>query len=423
MTTSGAFAQGYKKISLDDAIKMGASNNLDIKNAKLDVEIAKNNIKAANRLQNPSINTFFNLGNAGHGNPQEIGLSQTIEILKRDPRKKLAKSNLDLTNQNVEFTKFDRRMDIRESYVDLVASKTILIALEEQHKLLQELLNIAQKRFDAGASPEMEVIQAKIAMNQMVTQINTAKVNVKTARFEFNKALNIKLDSPVLYDAQEEVLPQDVSFIELFTPSPNKTLPAFSEISELALNNRYDIKIAKQQIDVSQKNLTLVLRQLVPDVAVQGGYLYQGSQSSGTGQFLNGAYVGASLVNIPLLYSYRPEIKNAKLQIEQSQLNYNSVHNKATQTLDEAYESFATAQMNLNFYNDNLLKDSSEMIRLSKRSYQVGKANLTTLIVMQQYYRSIVVGYTQALTNYYDCWIDFLREVNNEEFMLHEEKP
>ncbi len=268
----------------------------------------------------------------------------------------------------------------------------------------------------------MDVIQAKIALNQMVTQINTAKVNVKTARFEFNKALNIKLDSPVLYDAQEELLPQDASFMELFTPAPKNVLPPFSDVAEAALNNRYDVKIAKQQIDVSQKNLKLVLKQLIPDLALQGGYLYQTAQSSGT-QFLNGSYVGASIVNIPILYAYRPEIKNAKLQIEQSQLNYNSVHNKATQTLDEAYENFATAQINLNFYNDSLLKDSGEMIRLSKRSYEVGKANLTTLIVMQQYYRSIVVGYTQALANYYDCWIDFLREVNNEEFILNEEKP
>ena len=71
--------------------------------------------------------------------------------------------------------------------------------------------------------------------------------------------------------------------------------------------------------------------------------------------------------------------------------------------------------MKLNYYNDKLLKNSEEMIRVSKRSYEVGKSNLTTLIVMEQSYKSIIVGYTYALAEYYNSWIDFLREVNQEE--------
>lgn len=61
------------------------------------------------------------------------------------------------------------------------------------------------------------------------------------------------------------------------------------------------------------------------------------------------------------------------------------------------------------------------MIRISKRSYEVGKSNLTTLIVMEQSYKSIIVGYTYALKEYYNCWIDFLREVNAEEFNIDNE--
>ena len=142
---------------------------------------------------------------------------------------------------------------------------------------------------------------------------------------------------------------------------------------------------------------------------------------SDDGRFQNGAYAGASLVNIPLFYSYRPEIRNAKLEVEKAQLNYNSTQNKALKDLNNAYEKFVTAKLNLNYYNDKLLKSSEEMIRISKRSYEVGKSNLTTLIVMEQSYKSIIVGYTYALAEYYNCWIDFLREVNSEEFNINNE--
>ena len=95
-----------------------------------------------------------------------------------------------------------------------------------------------------------------------------------------------------------------------------------------------------------------------------------------------------------------------------------STQNKAIKDLNSSYEKFVTAKLNLNYYNEKLLKSSEEMIKLSKRSYEVGKSNLTSLIVMEQSYKSIIVGYTYALAEYYNCWIDFLRETNTEEFNL-----
>lgn len=410
-----------QKITLQNAIELAVKNNIDYTANKLNIEIAKNNIKSANRLQNPDFNVFYNFGKAGSGNPQQIGLSETIEIAKRGARKKLAKSNLELTKENVSYFEFDLKMDVREAYVNLVAAKSILNSLEQQQKLLEELVAIAKKRVAAGAAPEMDVIQAEIALNQMITQVNTAKVNVKSATFDFNKVINPKDQTNINFDSADDLFTDKENFTGLLTPKPKSELPAFESISENTLKNRFDIRIAKQQIDVAKKNLTVVSRQRIPDLAILGGYGYQSREMSDDGRFQNGAYAGASLVNIPLFYSYRPEIKNAKLEVEKAQLNYNSTQNKALKDLNNAYEKFVTAKLNLNYYNDKLLKSSEEMIRISKRSYEVGKSNLTTLIVMEQSYKSIIVGYTYALAEYYNCWIDFLREVNSEEFNINNE--
>ena len=45
--------------------------------------------------------------------------------------------------------------------------------------------------------------------------------------------------------------------------------------------------------------------------------------------------------------------------------------------------------------------------------------NITSLIVMKKSYQSIILGYTQAIENYYNSWTDFLREVNSQEFDLY----
>lgn len=410
-----------EKITLKAAIDLAVKNNIDYAANKLDINIAKNSIKTANSLQNPDFNVFYNFGKAGEGNPQQIGISETIEIAKRSARKKLAKANLELAKENTAYFEFDLKMDIREAYVNLVAAKSILNSLKQQQKLLEELLSISKKRVAAGAAPEMDVLQAEIALNQMITQVNTAQVNVKSAVFEFNKVINPKDRTNVSFDTADELFNETENFTELLTPAPQNALPAFDSIAQNCLQNRFDIKIAKQKIDVAKKNLTVIARQRIPDLAVLGGYGYQSSGMSDDGKFQSGAYAGASLVNIPIFYNYSPEIKNAKLEVEKAQLNYNSTQYKALNDLNNAYEKFVTAKTNLNYYNEKLLKNSEEMIRISKRSYEVGKSNLTTLIVMEQSYKSIIVGYTYALKEYYNCWIDFLREVNAEEFNIDNE--
>ena len=90
-----------QKINLSEAVNLAIKNNIDFQANKLDTEIAKNNIKVANKLQNPDFDIFYNFGSAGKGNPQLFGMTETIEIAKRGARKKLAKANYELAKENL----------------------------------------------------------------------------------------------------------------------------------------------------------------------------------------------------------------------------------------------------------------------------------------------------------------------------------
>ncbi len=420
ITASSCLAiEEVKKVDLQQAINIAVENNIDLQTSKLDIDIAKNNIKQANKLNNPNINTFFNLGAAGWSEPQQIGASELIEIGKRGPRKNLAKANLELINESIKYNKFKLKMDVREAYVKLVAAKSVLYTLKQQQALQENLLNIAKKRYKANLVPEIDVIQAEIALNQMITQANSADVEVKTAFNNFNKVINDK--NKITYDSVDKIFAEENNFEELLTPEPDIELPTFEEIDERALANRFDIKIAQNRIDVAQKNLILVARQRIPDIEIVGGWLYQKANHTDDNRFNSGAFAGANVVNIPIFYNYSPEIKNAKLTLDQAIMNYESVKNKATIDLQSAYNKFLTARANLNHYEKKILTDSEELISVSTKSYEEGKSDITALIVMKQSYRSIIIGYTQALAEYYNSWTNFLREVNDPEFDLYED--
>ena len=416
---SGANAiQDIKKVYLNEAIEAAVKNNIDLQAAQIDINIAKNNIKVANRLQNPELNAFYFLGGAGASEPKQIGASQSIEIAKRSARKNLAISNLELTQKNVNYTTFDLKMDVREAYINLVAAKSVLEALEQQQELQEELLEIARNRTTSSKEPEIDTIQVEIALNQLITQVNTANVDVKTAISNFNKIINDP--NKIIYDSKDDLFNEKNNFEEMETPNPNLKFPSTDTVIEKALQNRYDIQIAKQEIDIAQKNLIVVARQRVPDIELSSGYAYQVASQTDSGHFNSGAYVGASIVNIPLFYNYSPEIQNAAFKVRQAELKYNSVKNKAVKDITAAYERFLTAAENLSHYETKILKNSEQMIEMSKDSYENGETDITALIVMKQSYRSIIIGYTYALAEYYNDWTNFLSVINDEDIEFSE---
>lgn len=407
-------AQEIVKVDMKNAVNIALEKNMDIHAAKYDVKIAKNNIKVAGSLLNPDIGFFKNFGQAGRGNPDQVGMSAEFEILKRGARKNLAKSEYKTQSLTLNQQEFNTKMDVRQAYIALISAKSVLDTYEQQLKLQDELLTLAKKRIKQDSSSQMDVIQAEIARNQLYTQVNSAKIEVRREILDFNKAINADSLGKVVYDTEDDLFSDKNSFSDMLTIDPKQELPKFEDIVDKIIDNRFDIKIAKQQLESANKNLVVVVRKRIPDFEIGAGYSFQNLYQTEYEYFKHGAYLGAALVNIPVFYNYSPEIQNAKMQVEQAQTRYNSVRNKAYLDFSNAYEKFVTAKVNLNFYDDKMIKSSNSMINLAKKNYEEGKADLTSLIVMKQTYKSLMLGYTYALTDYYKGWIDLLREVNKE---------
>ena len=393
-----AKAQDYNKVYLNEAIDVALINNIDLESAQINIDIAKNNLIQANRLENPSIDYFYFMGNSANSEPKQLGFSQNIEIAKRSVRKDVAKSELGLAAKKLNYTVFDLKMDVREAYVELVAAKSILETLIQQKELQEELLTIAKNRVKNNNAPFIDAIQAEIALNQLITQINTAKMTVKKALAYFNKVINTS--SGLLYDSMDNLFAEENNYQEMLTPPPNLEFPSIDIILDEALKNRFDIIISKQELEIAKKQLSLVSRQKVPDLQITGGYAYLPVSNSSSGSFEHGAYAGARLINLPFLYDYSPEIKNANLKIKQAQLNLESTKNKAIKDVTVSYEKFLTAAENLNQYEKKIITGSANLINISKKSYEKGDIDIVSLIVMKQSYKSIIIGYTLALADY-----------------------
>ena len=411
---SASSSQSGNKLNIHEAIELAVEKNVDLNQIRKDYEIAKNNVKIANRLQNPSFEMDYGIGNTNKGNPQQIGISQLIEIGKRSPRKKKAQVELLLSDDIIKAAEFEVKMDVREAFIRLAAAKSKLKNIHDQKEIILKLVSISETKIEPN-TPDMDIMPSKIVLNQFILKENNARAAVLAAKYDFNKALNINRsqEDNTFFDIEDDDL-QDDEFVSHLTPSPKSVMPKFNDVPSSAYEKRYDLKIAKNEIEAAKKNLDIIIRQRIPDVELGGGYAYMSSyQNEGNGM-ISGAYAKANLVNLPLLYNYSPEIKNAKLQLEQAQLRYESTKNKATSNLMSAYEKFIIAQKNLNYYNSDLISNSKEILKIAAQNYAQEKSDVTSLVFVQQSYSEIMDAYIDSLCNYYISWINFLREYNDE---------
>lgn len=399
--------QETEKISLKDAVEFALKTNPQIKLSELDVLIAKNEIEKANRLQNPSLETFQNIPKAGIGNPQQIGVGYTLEILKRKKRQELAKTYYKLTDNYKNFAKHIFISEVKKSYIALLVKKTNFKILKEQENLAREEFMAIKKEVDSKKLPETELIQAKILLNRSMLYSNVARSEVISAQNYFNTVLN---SGEMSYDTLEEDFPED--FSKLLVISPKNDSLNFEDIKKIALENRFDLLAARKNIQKSKDELELVKANRIPDLEIMGGYSYVSKGMSENGKFQNGGYIGANLINIPVLYNYTPEIKNAEIEIEKAELKYKDTEIDALRNIADAWEKYVISKNNLNFYTEELLKNSKELMQASKNNLRDKKIDLTTFLVSKRLFLETILGYHEALGEYCTSYTDLLKELN-----------
>ncbi len=383
-----------RKISLEEAINMALQGNIELQEQRKNLGISKYSVQSANAFKNPQFQSNLLMGPIARGNSSQVGIALPIEVTKRGERKKAALAQLDYTQNKIKDYEFKLKLRIRTAYFNLLVAKSELKILQERKELLEDLLDITKKKAKSEPNYEIDVLQTDMRLKKLLVQINRVQANIRTAQYTFNKTLNLE-NNATLYDSKED----SVFGQEFFT---KLELPDYEDLESIAFNNRYDIKMAESKIAKTQKDLSVVTRQRVPDLYIAGGYAFAHDGTSG-------AYVGAG-VDIPSLYLYTPEIESAKLEVDKAQLEYNSIVNITKNVIHTNHDKFIMAQENVEHYKD-ILEESNEILNLSKQRYRKGQTSLTNLIIVEHSHQELLKEFLDAMKEYYNAYIALLQEL------------
>lgn len=394
-------------LDLDELIDLGLKENCELKIKRMELKAKEKDIKIANRLKNPEIQSNIVMGNVALGNSSQAGVALPVEVLKRGVRKKIAQEEYSIKETELKQAEHNYKLQIMKAYFDVLYSKSVLKIQEDRLTLFKRLVQITTDK-PKYPSYEIDNLKADIQYAQQLIEVNRAKSNLLASQFELNKVLNTGVDS-VMYDTKEASLLGNRAFWDI-------KIADYNFLENIALQYSYIVKISAKNIDKAEEELKLAKRQRVPDVSVAGGYAWQYHRNAPND--FGGAFVGFGM-DLPLLYNYTPEIQKAQIFLERSKVNKKAYEHQLKYELKKDFNTFKYSAENME-YSKKILEDSEKIVKLSTEGYISGKNSYSALVLNENMHQDVLSNYLQAMSRHFYSYLELMQDIGHD-ILIEEE--
>lgn len=336
--------------NIGDVLKQVASNNLTLQALAHDNQADVLDIKASNSIGGPSVeySPFFTKGYSGVAE-SELVVSQEIDFpTKYAARNKQAKMQNIVGEQLLIKQRRDILLQAQLLCIDLIRLNQTLSMLHERLANSETLLQMYQKRMDAGDANALELNKVKLDCMEVRTLVNEAQ-GERTSLLQQLRQLNG--GKPI--DVIDTVLPE------------YPQITNFESYRALALASDADVAVAQTALRAADMNLKLQKNEWLPNISF--GYRRNTEQGEG----INGFLVGVSFS----LYSNSNNVKAARQRRESAELQVMQAQNEAEATLRTNYEQLQGLQQVIDHSDVKLLQES---LTLFAKALQQGE--ITALV-------------------------------------------
>ena len=336
--------------TVGDVLKQVAANNLTLQALVHDNQADVLDIKASNSIGGPSVeySPFFTKGYSGVAE-SELVVSQEIDFpTKYAARNKQAQMQQTVGDKLLAKQRRDILLQAQLLCIDLIRLNQTLSMLRERLANSETLLQMYQKRMEAGDANALELNKVKLDCMEVRTLVNEAQ-GERTSLLQQLRQLNG--GKPI--DVTDTVLPD------------YPQITNFESYRALALASDADVAVAQTSLRAAEMNLKLQKNEWLPNISF--GYRRNTEQGEG----INGFLVGVSFP----LYSNSSNVKAARQRRESAELQVVQAQNEAEASLRTNYEQLQGLQQVINHSDVKLLQES---LTLFAKALQQGE--ITALV-------------------------------------------
>jgi cobalt-zinc-cadmium efflux system outer membrane protein len=279
--------------------------------------------------------------------------------------------------------------EIKLAYYDYLFVTEATHINEENQKLLQQMIAIAQTKFRVGQGKYSNVIMAQVELSKLVNAIITLEQQRETIIARINTLLNSSADLP------------------LGVPVPieeDRVIPTLAELYELAVENRQEIQ--KQKLAISKMALVVEMSKQMayPDPTLGASYFENRSMADlkpmekmpmtfSTRRTLNPANTAWFGHRNSYIHELDVKIEAMEHQIEKLESNLRFVVKKH-------HFGMETANRSIRLYRQTLLLQAQQALSAANTAYQAAQIDFLSFLDIQRTLLNLRIEEQRALRDY-----------------------
>jgi len=375
------------RLSVNDALGLFVSQNLDVLIAKYGIEYAKGQEVTARLFPNPllSVGTLSSytqghtLSNSGQLFTQ---VSQLFELAgKRGYRIESAGFGTQSAEAAFEDAVRQLGFTVKDTYYRTQLAQRRLVLAEENRERFSRILDINTIRFKKGYIAEVDLIRIRLQMVDFQSQVIQSLQEAESAKGELRQLLRLS--------------PKTV--LELTTELGFRRIdPDIEKLRVAALAVRPDIRAKRYTFSQRESDLKLAKAYRIPDVTIGAGYAVQGARGpDNPGQVALNAGIP-----LPLFNRNQGGIHQAEVSLQSAEADLDKTVNRVENEVEVAYRNLLQSRRLVEAYFGEVLEDARSTFSIVERAYERGGATILDLLDAARTSRTIQQNYIEALFNY-----------------------
>lgn len=362
-------------LTVDQALELALQHSPELKAARMHTLAAEKAVYAAGRWKNPKLK--FEAEGVGWDNDgfndaeYMVGLQQTFERgKKRDTERAVAQKSIAIAFQAEAEKEQALLANVRRAFIEVFSQQEIGLVRAEQEQLGLALIEVARRKHQAGGGSELEVVQAELALEEILLSQTCCFGDLKAAREEL--ASLIGMPEPKLGELKGDFY--GLESIE----------------NPLIADSHPALRRSAAEIETIRAKAAQARAGDATDITLEAGYKYDAAEEVNT--FVFGAAV-------PLNFSRQGRATEAAvlLQADAMLAGQDELRRMLQQQLTVLASQYSGAKMEAEMTRDRLMPKAEQAYALSKTGYEAGRFSWFELINAQHHLAEIKVRYIEAL--------------------------
>jgi cobalt-zinc-cadmium efflux system outer membrane protein len=377
-----SFAQAKDQMptfELDRIIELALERNPAIASARSVIEQNEGRRTEAGAYPNPTVG--FQSADAAIRDPSNgvrliergVTVHQTVEWPgMREARQDAAAAGLAGATVGLEEARLNLIAEVKGLFYELLLAERTVDLLQQNFETVQEVARIVRARVRSGEGPQFESVKADVEVLKAKQELTKAKnaVRVKLVGLDTLTAGGLGPRYKVQGDFR--------SLRDRLDPEQM----AARDLSQHPVLKRQGKVVEQAEFAVSKER-----QGRVPNVTLFGGYAREAGRE---------AVVGGLTVPTPLWYRQQGHIAVALGTQRKEEAELIRARNDLARAINQHAREAETAQEQILVYEEGLLKQAQEALRIAQLSFRQGASSLLDVLDAQRVQRQITVDYNLA---------------------------